>query len=404
MKLLAGSLGLALTLGVTTAQAASHEIRAMFQPDPSQPSKNVFVNKTPNSGYCANYPDQCADNAMFSIQLPVRFSSTRALYEGEVVPIKVPANWRRLTVTNADTQETESVEVRITGIGSNFVLSHPATELVGVSDLLEAHQKLWTTSSWVYAPAPCQYSGVGAFGPASYRFFWKTPVEAFCTKRNAYPIPSIYFDTLDFAYELRTPNPLGMSSGLYTGSMAYSLGNGGDFDLGPLMQPDDANLTLDFVLDVQHTLKVDLPPGGNQVSLEPEGGWARWIDSGRKPTRIFRDQLFYLSASSRFKVKMVCNSTGGTACKLGSAQGNTTEVEVGLSLPPGITGPGGGNVSRLPLRHDVWEGPFQPSLYVDRKPGTLHFNMTPFAIDFLLRPGVNDRLRGNITVIWDSEA
>jgi hypothetical protein len=41
---------------------------------------------------------------------------------------------------------------------------------------------------------------------------------------------------------------------------------------------------------------------------------------------------------------------------------------------------------------------------VDRKPGTLHFTMTPLAIDFLLRPGVNDRLRGNITIIWDSEA
>jgi hypothetical protein len=24
-------------------------------------------------------------------------------------------------------------------------------------------------------------------------------------------------------------------------------------------------------------------------------------------------------------------------------------------------------------------------------------------IDFLLRPGRNDRLRGNVTIIWDSE-
>ena len=159
------SLGLFLALSVPDAEAVNREIRALFQPDPSQPSKNVFINKTPNSGYCASYPGECEQNNMFSIQLPVRFSSTRALYQGEVIPIKVPANWRRLTVTNTETQETETVEVRITGIGSNFVLSDSAANLVGVSDILEGHQKLWTSSSWVYAPAPCQYSGVGVLRP-----------------------------------------------------------------------------------------------------------------------------------------------------------------------------------------------------------------------------------------------
>ncbi|UEB94914.1 hypothetical protein LIS66_21450 [Pseudomonas sp. HN2] len=402
MNSITTGVGLALALAMPSALAAGQEIRALFRPDPSQPSKNVFINQTPNSGYCASYPDQCTANSMFSIQLPIRFNGTRALYQGEVIPIKAPANWRRLTVVNADTQEAETVEVRITGVGSKYVLSQPAYELVGVSDVLEGHQKLWTNSSWVYAPAPCLFSGNAPYGPEHYRFFWKTPVEAFCTKRNAYPIPSIYFDTLDFAYELRTPNPLGMSSGIYTGSLTYRLGSGADFDFGPLMQPDDDSLTLDFVLDVQHTLKVDLPPGGNKVSLEPEGGWAPWLDSGRKPRRIFRDQPFYLSASSRFKVMMLCNSMGGPYCSLGSPLGDSVPVKVSMSLPTGITGPGG-DVDRIPLHFDNWVGPFQPGIYVDRKPGALHFELEPAAIDFLLRPGKNDRLRGNITIIWDSD-
>lgn len=173
--------------------------------------------------------------------------------------------------------------------------------------------------------------------------------------------------------------------------------------MGHWMRPDDDNLTLDFVLDVQHTLKVDLPPGGNNVALEPEGGWARWINSGRKPTRIFRDQPFFISASSRFKVMLLCSSMGGNTCNLGSPKGNTTEVEVFMTLPPGITHGGGIEVKRLPLKFNNWIGPFQPGLYVDRKPGAIHFEMTPFAIDFLIRPGVTDRLRGNVTVIWDSE-
>ncbi|MHC8368387.1 hypothetical protein ACYZT9_21640 [Pseudomonas sp. ZT5P21] len=402
MKRTACWLGLLAVLGTPTAQGANREIRALFQPDPSQPSRNVFVNKTPNSGYCANYPEQCADNSMFSIQIPVRFDSARAIFPGDDMALKVPSNWRPLTVINQATQETETVEVRIIGIGSNFTLSDTAANLVGVTDALEGHKKLWTSSSWVYAPAPCQYSGVGAYTPTTYRFFWKAPVEASCSKVAAFRIPSMYFDTLDFAYELRTPNPLGMSSGLYTGSLTYSLGPGGDFQMGAMMMPDDGSLTLDFVLDVQHTLKVDLPPGGDKVVLEPEGGWQRWIDSGRKPTKIYRDQLFHISASSRFKVKMLCDSLGGSECRLrGSIPGGGTTVEVTLNLPAGIAGPGGGSGQKL--RHNLWIGPYQPGHYVDRKPGSLRFEMPRAAIDFLLQPGAAGTARGNITIIWDSE-
>ncbi|MBC3273217.1 hypothetical protein HU765_25080 [Pseudomonas sp. SWRI81] len=404
MKMSTKVLGVCLALVMPRAEAATQEIRALFQPDPSQPNKNVFVNQTPNSGYCATYPGECAQNNMFSIQLPIRSPSLRPLLPGDGIPIRVPANWRQLVVTNAETQEAETVEVRIIGVGSNFLLSHSAGDLTGETDPLKAHQALWEGSSWVYAPAPCQYSGVGAYTPATYRFFWKAPVEEACSKVARFSIPWMTFDTLDFAYELRTPNPLGMSSGLYTGAINYTIGPTGDFTFGPSFVPDDSNLTLDFVLDVQHTLKVELPPGGNRVSLEPAGGWAPWIESGKKPTEIFRDQPFYLSASSRFKVMLLCNSPGGNTCRLNSPKGNTTDIQVAITLPPGIAGAGGYNVTRLPLIYNTWVGPFQPSLYVDRKVGSLNFYMTPFAINFLLRPGVNDKLRGNITIIWDSEA
>jgi hypothetical protein len=405
-----GCLGLLAALTAPAAGAANQEIRALFAPDPSQPNKNVFINKTPNSGYCATYPGQCSDNNMFSIQIPVRFDSRRTVVPREGLTLKVPANWRRLTVTHQETQNTETVEVRIIGFGSNLLFSHPVTQLTGETDVLAAHQKLWSTSSWVNAPAPCLYSGVGSYTPTSYRFFWKAPVEAPCSKVSQFYIPSISFDTLDFAYELRTPNPLGMSSGLYTGSLSYVLGSGGEFDMGGQMVPDDRNLTLDFVLDVQHTLKVDLPPGGDKVVLEPEGGWQRWISGNERPARIYRDQPFYLSASSRFKVMMLCDSPTfyGAECRLLGDEAtlpfrNTSWVHTKLSLPAGITGPDGGPVKDLVLKKNEWVGPFQPGLYVDRKPGNLRFEMPPDAIAYVLRPGVNDTLRGDITVIWDSE-
>lgn len=400
-----GGLALLAALSLPGAQAANQEIRALFQPDSAQPNKNVFINKTPNSGYCANYPGECVDNNMFSIQIPVRFNSTRALVPGDGLALKVPANWRQLTVTNRDTQETEAVEVRIIGIGSNFFLSDSVADLVGVPDILDAHRKLWTNSSWVYAPSPCLYSGVGAFTPTNYRFFWKAPVEADCTKVAAYRIPSMFFNTLDFAYELRTPNPLGMSSGLYTGSLSYTLGPGGDFQMGSMMVPDDGNLTLDFVLDVQHTLKVDVPPGGNKVVLEPQGGWQGWLEQGRKPVRLFRDQTFFISASSRFTMRLQCEREVNDGCAVFDSQPPTTyvaQVNVSVSLPNGLTDSSGRPVRNLPVTRTP-TGVFQPTSYVDRKPGTLHFSMNEQHTRFLIDSYKDRPFRGDITVIWDSE-
>jgi hypothetical protein len=394
-----------LVLSAADAQAVNQEIRASFRPDPAYPNRNVFTNQTPISGYCASYPNQCTENNMFSIQLPARFESARSLQPGDGLSIKTPANWRQLTVTNAATQQHEIVEVRITGVGTNYILSHPSKELTGASDKLEGHQNLWTSSSWVNAPAPCRFSGNAPYGEAFYRFFWKTPVEAPCTKVAAFDIPSIDYDTLDFAYELRTPNPLGMSSGLYTGSMTYSISEGGDFDFGPLMRPDDNSLTLDFVLDVQHILKVEIPPGGNHVLLEPEGGWQSWLESGRKPVRLFRDQAFLIYASSKFSMKIECEHDLGFGSGCGiidRESGYAGRVDVSVSLPHGLTDSGGQPAKRFPLKRET-SSAFQPGIYVDRKPGTLHFDVDQQHTNWLILNAKGRPYTGNITVIWDSE-
>jgi hypothetical protein len=404
MKMSTGWLGLVMALAVPSAAAVNQEIRAMFTPDPAQPQKNVFINKTPDSGYCVSYPDQCKQNNMFSIQIPVRFGPSSVIAPGTGVPVKVPANWRQLTVTNRETLESETVEVRITGIGSNYMLSDTAANLVGVTDAREGHQKLWTSNSWVYAAAPCEYSGVGSYSGSNYRFFWKTPSEAACTKVAAYRIPFMSFDTLDFAYELRTPNPLGMSSGLYTGSMNYRLGPGQDFDIGGL-NADDSNLTLDFVLDVQHTLKVTLPPGGNKIELVPQGGWQSWINEGRKPNRLFRDQTFHISASSRFKMTLFCSSSISNNCVINDMTARKYGmVELSVTLPNGLTDQYGRPVNRVPLRIGSSGAlHFAPSFYVDRGKGILHFEIGEFWTHAMLQSGVPGDYSGTMTVVWDSE-
>ncbi|MCU7251817.1 hypothetical protein [Pseudomonas koreensis] len=402
-------IGLLAALGMASVEAANQEIRALFQPDSSQPNKNVFVNKTPNSGYCAIYPAQCVDNNTFSIQLPIRFESAGPILPGTPgadIGLKVPANWRQLTVTNQATGESETVEIRITGIGSQYILPQSAASLVGVTDILEGHRQLWTNNSWVNAPAPCGYSGVGGYYPANYWFFWKAPVEALCIKTAAYRIPSMAFSGVDIAYELRTPNPLSMSSGLYTGSLTYTVGPAGDFQMGSMMIPNDSNITLDFVLDVQHTLKVELPPGGDKVQMEPEGGWHSWINAGKRPTAIYRDQQFFLSSSSRFKVMLLCDAagTGATLCSMGGSAGHS-RFSIKMILPDGIVMPAENHPGSyaFPLYNNLWTGPFEPMRYVDRKPGILRFYMDKWDIDFMLKPGTNGTMRGNATIIWDSE-
>lgn len=394
--------GLALALVVPSAQAFNQEINALFTPDPAKPQRNEFTNKTPNSGYCADFPSECTQNSMFSIRLPLRFNPRTDIVPGSNIDISVPASWRQLTVTNRETMETEVVEVRISGIGSDYMLSDTAANLTGAATALLGHQQLWGGMSWVYAPSPCLYSGVGLYSASTYRFFWKTPAQGACTKTAAFRIPSMYFNTLDFAYELRTPNPLGMSSGLYTGSINYQIGPGRDFNIGN-MQPDDGNLTLDFVLDVQHTLKVELPPGGNQIILEPQGGWQSWLDQGRKPTRLFRDQTFLISASSRFTMRLECewDLPGGCAI-VDRVTGIAGVVNVSVSLPNGLVSSGGQPVKKAPLSRTATM-PFQPGFYVDRMPGTLHFEMSEGSTSQVISASQGRPFKGNITVIWDSE-
>jgi hypothetical protein len=60
------SVGVFVSLWLTSAGAAEVSIQASFKPDSANPQRNKFKNDTPSSGYCGSYPAQCQENAMFS--------------------------------------------------------------------------------------------------------------------------------------------------------------------------------------------------------------------------------------------------------------------------------------------------------------------------------------------------
>jgi len=397
-----------LFAGMPTANALTRDITAVFRPDPSKPQDNKFLNTTPVSGYCSTYPGQCGQT-MFSIRLPITFSSAGPIEanHGDVrqgAMFKVPTDWRTTEVTHASTGETEVVQMRVTAIGSMYELSRSAVELVGggVSDR-QAHGMLWG-STWVTPPSPCQFGGNSPMTSVKYGFFWKTPVEGICAKRARYLIPSMIYRHLDYTYELRTPNPLNMSSGQYTGALTYRVGPRQDFDMGDVMLPSDSVITFNFKLDVEHTLKVDVPPGGNRVELVPQEGWQSWLNSGRKPTRLFRDQRFHISASSRFKMALECQYVSGNTCAIAETDtGHAVPVDISVSLPEGLTDAAGQPVNRRRLLRDgSGTELFQPGFYVDRRSGTLHFEVARNHVEDMLDSGAK-AYSGNVTVIWDSE-
>ncbi len=399
--------------GIEPVMSASMDISAVFRPDPSRPMDNKFINQTPVTGHCQLQPEFCKEKGLFSLLAPIDFVSVAPIEarhsdSRKGAFFRVPGQWQVLRVRNAVTNEYSELEVRIASIGGRYILPDTAENLVGEGEPTSVqgwHTRLWGDWTW-YPPGPCQATGGMYTAPDTRTFFWMTPIASECAATANYRISNLSYDKMQIGYELRTPNPLGMSSGLYTGDWTYTVGPGMDFDMGDIMMPSSSTLTLNFILDVQHTLKVDVPPGGNRVELVPQGGWQSWLTQGRKPTRLFRDQTFNISASSRFKMQMECQYShdSRTCAVLEPVSGHSVPLNVSVSLPHGLTDADGQAVDRRPLRLDgSGTTLFQPGFYVDRKPGTLHFEIPATQVGEMIHPGQARQYSGSVTVIWDSD-
>nr|WP_225917668.1 MULTISPECIES: hypothetical protein [Pseudomonas] len=394
---------------MSSANALTQDISAVFRPDPSKPQETVFLNTTPPSGYCAEFPSQCRMWAMHSVRLPLNVNSIRPIQAAHTDPrqgamFQVPANWRTAQIVHSGTGETEIVQVRWVGIGSRYQLPVSVVDLVGGGvDPATAHTKLWN-DNWGFPPTPCHFSGFGRLGENFYEFFWRTPMEAVCAKKAQYPIPSMAYTYVDFAYELRLPNPMRMTSGQYTGDLTISIGPGREVDMGDVMLPGSSALTLNFRLDVEHAFKVEVPPGGNRVELVPPDGWQAWLNNGRKPTRLFRDQRFHLSTSTRFKMMLECQYISGNTCAISDAgSGHSVPVDIRVSLPDGLTDFAGQPINqRRLLRDGSGTELILPSFYVDRRAANLSFEIAQASVEQMLDGGARTYI-GNVTVIWDSE-
>lgn len=245
-----------------SAEAVNQQILAVFKPNPANPQFNEFQNRTPTGGFCLDNPPQCRAENLFSLRLPIQSFSNATIQGGHNnqrmgAMFNIPSQWQSITVTHP-TAPPQEVMFRIAGMGVAYKLPKLASELTnGVG-----HNFLWEGGSWSYPGPPCAGLG-GAGNDIGFNSFWRHPIgTGSCAKRAMFDIPQPFkYETFDITYELRTPNPLQMVTGQYTGQHVFRVGPGQDFDLGDVMVANDDVIVLDFLLDVEHELKVEIPPG-----------------------------------------------------------------------------------------------------------------------------------------------
>ncbi|WP_350647548.1 hypothetical protein [Pseudomonas sp. HY13-MNA-CIBAN-0226] len=389
--------------------AAQVDVTAKYYP--VSHDKYNFYNTTRPSRFCELLYLRCRDDKLFSADVNIVLTSTGEIradhaIERQGVMFKVPASWKTIEVRNTQTGESHTLKARIAGFGFKSE-TEDVRKLVGMpvgSDPSgeKSYQALWSGGSFDTAPRPCEGVRVSLNSPEYFNFVWMTPVDGVCAKKANFNIPRIDFKEMQIVYQWESPDPWGMASGTYVGALTYTLGAGGEFDVGDILAPSENALTLKFTLDVEHVLNVYLPPGGNRVELVPEGGWQRWLQNpAHIPKRLFRDQTFHISASGRFGMRLICSNMYGEWCAIRNENNHSIPVAVDVSLPSGMVDSEGRPVVRQALRNDRGVK-FQLGDYVDHKPGTLHFE-TNRLVDEMLREHAGSTYSGTITVVWDSE-
>ncbi|NTY95363.1 hypothetical protein FCH83_26065 [Pseudomonas putida] len=205
------------------------------------------------------------------------------------------------------------------------------------------------------------------------------------------------------SYNLNMPAPFRMKTGIYRGSVTYSVGPGGDFDFGDGVTALSANsVTINLVLDVQHAFFFDFPPGTDRAVLEPRDGWQNWLAGGSVPQRLYRDLPFRLSSSGPFKVYKMCQYVIGARCGIANEQGDQVPVLLSMSLPPGIKYRGQ-PVESLALPTGRAQAlqfeAVQPTL---NRPGQMHFEIAKEDVRRML-PNAGSVYTGLATVVFDAE-
>jgi hypothetical protein len=387
-----------------SAHAAVLDVQAEIIPDPGNPASSVITNKTPVTGYCAEYPGHCGgQNKIRSNSFAITFQSLGPIPTGHVLPWGIPATWRRFNVQHTSIPGvTAEIEIRIAGVGTRYRLSNTAQNIIGHpggDPVFDYHAILWAPS-WREGIAPCQRVTGSTEGAdpngTDFTTFWLTPENVTtCPRSPKYNIPGMTLQRLDLHYEFRAVHPEKLLSGDYEGSYSYSVGS--DFNLGNL-QASDSSITFNLNLAVRQDVKVEM--SSDKVFLAPKGGWMDWITHGRKQEKLLGDLRFFILTGSPFKMTLSCSQFIGDTCGINNGT-HQVPVDVSVSLPPPWVDIGNNPVARRPLTiMGTGLEHLKPTAIPTRQPSLLHFEVQPDSVKDMQG---DSSYRGIVYVTFDSD-
>lgn len=409
--------GMTLLAISTVCMASTMNITASFSPSYEYPENNRFTDTTPQSGFCATWPDLCG-NTIKSLSTGLKLNPSKGLTpqdnKRDSLFFKWPSSFRDVPVTNTITGKTNIVKFRV----SSFSGKYHANGDIATYD--------WVGGGAfsIYPQGGCNSLSLGWLGGTYWvAWLWGIPAgNAGCYNITTVERPVggakyIYeVNELSFGYELITPDPLQMQSGIYTGSLTLNVGPGGDIDFGDNYQSSDSEVIINFTLSVNHELKLTTSPDSQSVLLQPcapdricstdEGvaNWERWMVTRIPPSLTGRSN-FSLTSSGRFSVYLACEQQIGTDCALKSdSTSQLVPVQALLTLSDNVVDAATGSSvtkRRLKVGGDISQNIFDTKTYMQNGNGNIYFMVDKKNVETMLktRPDV---YRGAVTVIFDA--
>ena len=387
------------------AKAADVYITAEFKADIANPEINTFVNTTPMSPLCSNgHVEECTQNGWWSINTGITGFKTpdqTQIKDRGAFYIGMPAT-KDVTITSSHgTRHTLHLDIT----GGALRLNTPYPSNSGIS-----------LSRDPLPPERCYLAlNNRGYGHGTMMRMYMRHVEYYNTKsgcssgqlpaadgNQAYIIPSF-----DFIYRMRTPSPLDMVPGEYTGSVSYTIGGSvmDDFDLGEGAVTNDNIINVHFLLKVKHAFYVRFLSPTMDAVLQPENGWKQWTDYGRLPSRLKHELSFSLSSSTNYNIRLECEhlqADGRCAMKNTDGTGNAVPFDVSVTLPGSKTIIGNRDAVNVPVTQTPTEFGTDGQFIVQRQ-SYLSFavNNASDIKEMLNHPG--SRYKGSVNVIFDAQ-
>lgn len=384
---------LGMLTGPLCSEAAETVISARYNGNAS----GEFESTTPEAAYCKRFPGRCGEYKLFTANLPITYD--RQSVHGSPDPrrqfyLKAPAS-RTVRVTHDKGIDAHELQ---------FEITHLSQGLTNDPRFPGAANPVFTA----YVYGGCSHVAATAVGSMSYYLRAvrspANPTGCYSSGQegNAGDVHQNPVDTLGVGYRLAMPSALRMKQGIYRGSLDFTVGPGGDFDLGEgVTNLNSPTLRINFELDVQHAFALDFPAASDRAVLEPPGGWSRWLGGGTPPSRLERSLRLNLWSTGPFRVYKMCQYDQGTSCGIRNGAGHQVPVDVALTLPSSVQH-ANAPVQRLTIPTGRASAlAFEMAMPVAGQSGQLHFDVVSQHVKSMLDyPG--STYLGDVTVLFDA--